>query len=259
MKKLLALLLILTMILSCFVGCNDSTGKSDSKKDDVSDYDDDDRDNDRDDDKDDVKDDDKDDEDKVADDNEDNQETTEDDPTPAPSVAPVSDVVGEYALAFDADLLSEFGDIDEEIAELVEIGLDFSFVITLNADETASVGFDMATGEELVDFIIEWSIAYAAEVNDMSYDECMDLLIEAYDSEEAVKDYFLELMESELEEMQDAIDELMDEYASITGTYYVDGDSVFITIDGDEEEFFLENGDLVAHDDDGNSLVFKRQ
>lgn len=258
MKKLLALLLILTMILSCFVGCNDSTGKSDSKKDDVSDYDDDDRDNDRDDDnRDDA--DDKDDDDKVADDNEDKQETTEGDPTPAPTAPSVNEVVGAYALAFDADMLSEFGDIDEEIAELVEIGLDFSFVITLNADETASVGFNMATGEELVDFIIEWSIAYAAEVNGMTYDECMDLLIEAYGSEEAVKDYFLEEMESELEEMQDAIDELMDEYANITGTYYVDGDSVFITIDGDEEEFFLENGDLVAYDDDGYSLVFKRQ
>lgn len=252
MKKLLALLLILTLVLSCFAGCNSSSDKFDSRRDNYTDTDDDDKD---DDDKvDDVKDDDDDDQSLPADDE---QETTEE---LEETTAPVVDgVVGTYSLVFDSEMLSNLGDIDEDIAELLEIGLDFSMDITLKSDGTAVIGFDMTSGEELVDFIVHWAIEYAAYENDMTYDECMELLIEAYGSEEEVMDMFYEEMESELQVMQEAIDEFVGEYSGMEGTYYVSGDSVFITIEGDEEEFHIEDGDLVADVEDGTSLVFKRQ
>lgn len=260
MKKLLALLLILTLVLSCFAGCSSSSDKFESRRDNVSDSDDDDRDDDNDrDDNDDDDLDDKDDDGQVVDNlpADDEQETTKE---PEETTAPVVDgVVGTYSLAFDSEMLSNLGDIDEDIAELLEIGLDFSMDITLKSDGTAVIGFDMTSGEELVDFIIHWAIEYAAYENDMTYDECMDLLIEAYGSEEEVMDMFYEQMESELQVMQEAIDEFVSEYSGMEGTYYVSGDSVFITIEGDEQEFYIEGGNLVADAGNGTSLVFKRQ
>lgn len=229
MKKLLALLLVLTMAFSCLAGCDSSDSDSDSKKDKVSDSDD-------------------------AEDREDKDSagsgsldgSLNSDANNVPAVGNAESVVGTYAFLMDSDY-SDMG-LDSDLAELISYGLDIWLVITLEDDGTATFSFDMATGDDLMDLIIDLSIEMVAESNDMTYDEVMDLLVEEYGSEDAAMDAIREELEPSAQEMEELFDEMTAEFNE-KGTYTVEYPNVYITYDGEEAEFYFDGTNLIYEEE----------
>lgn len=222
MKKLLALLLVLTMVFSCLAGCDSSDKDSDSKKDKVSDSDD-------------V-------EDKGNAGSGSLTGNLGSDANNVPAVGNAESVVGSYAFLMDSDY-SDMG-LDSDLAELISYGLDIWFVITLEDDGTATFTFDMATGDDLMDMIIDLSIAMVAESYDMTNDEVMELLVEEYGSEDAAMEAIREELEPSAQEMEEVFDELSAEYNE-KGTYTVEYPNVYITHDGEESEFYFDGTNLI--------------
>lgn len=226
MKKWIALLLILTVLASCFVACSSDKKETEEEKTTSEEI--------------------------TSTEEEKTDETTIEEPeTEEPENN--ADVVGTYSCTVDAnsDLVATF---DEDTQAMFVMGLAMNMTMTFNDDMTCETAATMSGVDNVLAYLVEYSITAAAEQNNMTVEEFWQAGIDEYGSEEAFEAALEEGLAPTVESLV-ALFEQME--FSLTGTYEVDGDTVLVTVADETEEWTITDEGLVQ-EENGLTIVFAR-
>lgn len=228
MKKIIALLLVLVMVLTCFVACAKDEKDDEEKEEKQTTTEE-------------LKENDKDSEEEKTTDSEDEETTASEEENTTASSTNGKSLDGTYSCTLDADsdLIASLG---EDAVAAFQLGLSLEITYVFHDDMTCEASMVINGEDELLANIIVYSVNATAEQAGMSMEEYWSSLIESYGSEEA-------LMAAMEEELAPTIEELLETFkgmeASASGTYEIDGDKLFATMDGETDEFTITDSGLL--------------